>query len=251
MERKHIPESENKLIILYALSQLGPCTAMQLLQFMVESRLMNYFTMQLSLIDMQDQGQLSRQAHPLGDLLVLTREGEYAVEVFAQRIPVSRRQLINRQAPQWRERFRLEQLAPAESFTLQDGRFCLRLRLLEGAATLMDILLTLPQDLSLTFLEKRWRSAAQTVYNAVTLTLAEGFDPAAVPPAPADVAAITPTGNGEWLLTLTDDAAHPSLTLLFSLADEALAQHCASRWPSQCEGLREGILHSLKNSLPA
>ena len=178
MERKHIPESENKLIILYALSQLGPCTAMQLLQFLVEMDLMNYFTMQLSLSDMQEQGQLSRQDHPLGDLLILTREGEYAIEVFAQRIPVSRRQLINRQAPLWRERFRLEQLAPAESFTLQDGRLCLRLRLLEGASTLMDILLTLPSGASLTFLEKRWRSAAQLVYHTVTLALSADFDPA-------------------------------------------------------------------------
>ena len=251
MERKFIPESENKLIILYALSQLGPCTAMQLLQFLVEMDLMNYFTMQLSLSDMQEQGQLSRQNHPLGDLLILTREGEYAIEVFAQRIPVSRRQLINRQAPQWRECFRLEQLAPAESFTLQDGRLCLRLRLLEGASTLMDILLTLPPGNSFTFLEKRWHSAAQTVYNTVTLTLSDGFDPALPLPASEDTAMITPAGNGEWLLTLADDAAQPSLTLLFTLADEALARHCAARWPSQCQQLQQMILLALREGIPS
>ena len=41
MERRHIPETENRLIILYLLRQLGPVTAMQLLQAMAEADLMN------------------------------------------------------------------------------------------------------------------------------------------------------------------------------------------------------------------
>ena len=49
MERKHIPETENRLLILYTLRSLGPVTAMQLLQAMAEGDLMNYITMQLAL----------------------------------------------------------------------------------------------------------------------------------------------------------------------------------------------------------
>lgn len=251
MERKHIPESENKLTILYALRRLGACTAMQLLQFLVENDLMNYFTMQLSLSDMQEQGQLITRAHPLGDLLALTKEGEFAIEAFAHRIPVSRRQLIDAQAPAWREQFRTEQLAPADSFTLQDGSLCLRLRLLEGSASLMDILLILPQSAPLTFLEKRWRSAAQAVYDAVTLTLSQDFDPAAPLAALPDTAAIQHSSGSEWLLSLVDNAMKPALTLLFPLADEALAHHCAARWPEQCEMLRQRILQALQEGLDA
>lgn len=249
MERKHIPESENKLTILYALRRLGPATAMQLLQFLVENDLMNYFTMQLSLSDMQEQGQLTTLTHPLGDLLTLTQEGEYAIESFAHRIPVSRRQLMDAQAPRWREQFRTEQLTPADSFALQDGRLCLRLRLLEGSASLLDILLTLPQGTPLTFLEKRWRSAAQAVYNAVTLTLSQGFDPAAPIPATPETAAVEQSTPSEWLLSLADDAERSTLTLLLPLADESLARHCAARWPSLCEVLRERILQELQDSV--
>ena len=36
MERRHIPETENRLVILYALRTLGPVTAMQLLQAMAD-----------------------------------------------------------------------------------------------------------------------------------------------------------------------------------------------------------------------
>lgn len=249
MERKHIPESENRLTILYALRALGPATAMELLQFLVENDLMNYFTMQLSLSDMQEQGQLTTVPHPLGDLLTLTPEGEYTISSFAHRIPISRRSLIDTQVPLWREQFRTEQLAPADSFILQDGRVCLRLRLLEGASSLLDILLTLPKGTPPTFLEKRWRSAAQAVYDAVSLRLSSGFQPGEASPPFPENAAMEPTGSGEWLLSLMDNAAQPSLSLLLPMADEALARHCAAAWPDQCEGLRQLILQELQNGV--
>lgn len=250
MERKHVPESENKLIILYALRRLGPATAMQLLQFLVEQDLMNYFTMQLNLADMEEQGQIISRLHPLGSLMELTDEGAYAIESFEHRIPVSRRNLIDREAAAWQERFRQEQLAPADSFSLQDGSLCLRLRLLEGSSSLMDILLTLPGDSSFTFLQARWRAAAQAVYNAVTLSLAEGFTGEA-PAAIADgTAAIQQTGHAEWLLSLADRPDKPAFTLLLPLADKALARYCAARWPDMCERLRAMILRELRHGLP-
>lgn len=247
MERKYIPESENRLTILYALQRLGPATGMQLLQFLVELDLMNYFTLQLSLSDLHQQGQLTATPHPLGDLLCLTPEGEYAIESFAHHIPLSRRQLMDQQAPRWKERFRTEQLAPADSFTLQDGRVRLRLRLLEGSASLMDILITLPKDTPPTFLEKRWRSAAQAVYDAVTLRLSRDFTPN-TSPLPA-TAALEQTAPQEWTLSLVDDENHPTLTLLLPLADEALARHFAARWPAECHALRERILQELNQDV--
>lgn len=249
MERRHIPEPETRLTILYALRALGPVTGMQLLQFMVELDLMNYFTMQLSLCELEEQQQVHSQAHPAGDLMEITEAGAFALESFAHRIPASRRRLMDERAPLWRGRFRGEQQAPADSFTLQDGRVCLRLRLMEGRASLLDILLTLPAEASLTFLQKRWHAAAPRVYESVTLTLAEGFSPDVPAPLPAPNAAVQQAGAQEWLVSLADAAEHPTLTLLFTLPDEALARHCAAAWPRHCEALRALILQALRDGL--
>ena len=249
MERKYIPEPESKLTILYALRGLGPVTDTELLQFLVELDLMNYFTMQLNLCDMEEQGQLRTLPHPAGNLLEPTAEGMYTLEAFAQRIPVSRRGAMDSSFPAWRARFRAEQQAPADSFTLKDGSVCLHLRLLEGGVPLMDAVLTLPGDEAPTRLEKRWRAAAPAVYDAVTRALSDGFQPDAPSAELPLCAAIQRLGGQEWLLSLTDTPEHPAITLLLTLADEALARHFASRWPSCHQALRERILQELHTGL--
>ena len=124
MERRRIPEMENKLVILYALRALGPVTGMQLSQFLTQLDLMNYFTMHLSLRDMEEQGQIAGSAHPLGSLLETTPEGAFTLESFTRRIPGSRRNLIDREAPAWRERFRTEQMRPAAARTAAAACAC-------------------------------------------------------------------------------------------------------------------------------
>ena len=203
MERKHIPEPESKLTILYALRGLGPVTDTELLQFLVELDLMNYFTMQLNLCDMEEQGQLRTLPHPAGNLLEPTAGGLFTLEAFAQRIPVSRRALMDGAFSAWRARFRAEQQAPADSFILQDGSVCLHLRLLEAGVPLMDAVLTLPGDEAPTLLERRWRSAAPAVYDAVNRALSDGFQPGAAPEALPPCTAVQRLGGQEWLLSLS------------------------------------------------
>ncbi len=247
MERKHIPETENRLIILYALRQLGPVTNMQLLQAMAESDLMNYITMQLALSDMEQQGQITTRAHPLGHLIEMTGEGDYILDSFERRIPASRRAVIDACAPEWKSRFKTEQMAPAESFTLPDGRMCIHLRLLDDAATLMDLMLYTPAEKSMTLLPERWRGCVQVIYSTVLAQLTAGYDPAAIMPELPSAEAVRQCGVNEWLLTLTDDPITPGVDLMMSLPDEHLARCCAARWPEVCGEIRKFVLEALQD----
>ena len=248
MERRHIPETENRLIILYTLRQLGPVTAMQLLQAMAESDLMNYITMQLALSEMEQQGQITMRAHPLGHLIEVTGEGDYILDSFVRRIPASRRSHIDQHAPVWRGRFLNEQMAPAESFTLPDGRVCVHLRLLDKAATLMDLLLYLPAGRHFTLLQERWRACVNEVYALVLGRLTEVYDAAApMPPAP-EKETVRQCGVNDWLLTLTDDPASPAIDVLMSLPDEHLARCAAAHWPAVCGDVREYVIRALEKA---
>jgi len=250
MERKHIPETENRLLILYALRSLGPVTSMQLLQAMAESDLMNYITMQLALSDMEQQGQITTRAHPLGHLIELTGEGDYILDSFERRIPASRRAVIDACADEWRTRFQTEQMAPAESFTLPDGRMCIHLRLLDKAATLLDLMLYQPAGQSFTHLSERWRSCVQEVYSAVLAQLTVTYDPSAPMPALSRPDAVRQCGVNDWLLVLSDDPITPSIDLLMALPDEHLARCSAAHWPAVHADVRAFVLASLQSAKP-
>ncbi len=249
MERKYIPESENRLLLMYLLRQVGPVTAMQLLQALSEADLMNYITMQLALAELEEQKQVSQMAHPLGNLLGLTREGLYTLLSFEKRIPASRREQIDAHVEAWQSRFRLEQMAPADSFTLPDGRACVHLLLLEKSDSLLDVMLYLPAGERLTFLAERWRACIQPAYTTVLAYLSSGYLPGA-PGAEIAAGTVRAIGGGNFLVSLTDDAEHPTINLMMSLPDEQLAHYAALHWPEVSASLRSMLLELLRTALP-
>ena len=67
MQRKIIPDAENRLLILYALKTVGAMTDQQLLIVMTDTDLMNYITLQLTIADLESEGKLRvRATHPAG-----------------------------------------------------------------------------------------------------------------------------------------------------------------------------------------
>ncbi|MGN0777770.1 MAG: DUF4364 family protein, partial [Aristaeellaceae bacterium] len=225
---------------------LGPVTGMQLSQFLTQLDMMNYFTMHMSLEELEQQGQIAARAHPLGSLMDITPEGIFTLESFTRRIPPSRRQGIDREASLWRERFRTEQMTPAEACIGPDERSGLRLRLLEGASVLMDVTLT-GDDLPQTYLQQRWQHAAQQVYQQVTAMLMAGFSPTAPIPT-GDAPALQQAGRGEWMLLLQDRPEKPSFQLLLTFPDVRLARWCLGRWPACCPSLRAMIAAALRSA---
>lgn len=246
MERRRVPETENKLVILYALRLLGPVTGMQLIQFLAEMDLMNYFTMQLSLADMEEQGQITRHAHPLGGMLEPSEKGLFTLRTFTSRIPRSRRVRMDREASLWRDRFRAEQMAPAEVLERSGHSLTIRLQLLEGASVLMDLRLH-GDDLPDAFIEKRWQHAAQSAYQEIIEALTEGFSQDAQVSQDAHPA-LQQASRAEWLLTLQDTPSSPSMTLLLTLPDEHLARYCLARWDNCCVPLRNSIVSALRSA---
>lgn len=125
MTRKNVPESEQKLLILLALRCLGGVTQLQLLRFMVEEDVMNYFVLQLNLCELEEMGQVRVCHHALGSLYELTEQGRYTLDSFDSHIPASRRQALEAGAARWKAQFRAEQQNQADAIPMKGGRQCL------------------------------------------------------------------------------------------------------------------------------
>ena len=90
----------------------------------------------------------------------------------------------------------------------------------------------------------------QVSYSTVLAYLTADYDPSLPMPSAAETEAVRQCGLEEWLLTLTDDPAAPSIDLMMSLPDEHLARCSALRWPLAAESIRTFVLDVLDNALP-
>ena len=245
MTRKNVPESEQKLLILLALRCLGGVTQLQLLRFMVEEDVMNYFVLQLNLCELEETGQVRLRHHALGSLYELTEQGRYTLESFDGRIPASRRQALEAGAARWKPQFRAEQQNQVDANRWEGGRRGLRLRRREGDSALRDLSLAVEKHVTEGELRKCWQRAAQEVYTTVTQALSEGYaENAPLPPLPS-TALLQQIGEKDWMLSLTDSLTEPTLNLMLSLPTEALARHYGARWPEKRDALAAEILRAL------
>ena len=232
MQRKIIPDAENRLLILYALKTVGAMTDQQLLIVMTDTDLMNYITLQLTIADLESEGKLRRQGDTAGGTLELTDAGRYLLNSFEMHIPVSRRGLIDSGAAQWRERFAAEQMAAVEIFDLPNGEKGLHLRIVDRRNVLLDITFALPTGKRINCLQQRWQQCMNQVYLLLLSTLGSGHTTEKKLP---DGCSVLQVSDSEWL-------TQPTITLMVSLPTEETAHECAAAFPTMSAVVRDAIL---------
>ena len=170
---RRAPDNEQKLIVLKCLSRFGPCTELQLLQFLFGHDLMNYFDMMIALSDLCVRGQAARTKKRAGYLYQPTEAGLEALSLFGGRIPPSVESLIEENAPALREQFRQELHSQQDIRQTERGETEVTLTVTEQDMDLMRLSLTLPtRDLAQQLAEK-WPRKAAEIYETVIRILTE------------------------------------------------------------------------------
>ncbi len=172
--QRHPSDTENKLLLLYAVDCLGPVTAQQLLLFLVEMDEMGYIAIQLGLAELSEAQLLRKEKHPVGVLYTLTGKGRDSLDMFGGRVPHSRRTSISARADAFRQRFRRERQMPATFERVREGEYRVRLRLLEKDATLLDIAVSVPTHKQAEKFCGAWIGEAAGIYAQLVHSLGEG-----------------------------------------------------------------------------
>ena len=168
-----LTETERKLFSLLALRELGSCTELQLLQFMVENDIMTYFDLSLALHELVSEGQAAKLSRPSDVLFEITPAGEEALAFFVGRLPHSKATLIRAEAPAWRERFLREKEFSGQVEPLASGTYTARLRLMDDTAPLMTIELPVPDRRLADAMVEAWPRCGGEVYGHLMRALAE------------------------------------------------------------------------------
>jgi hypothetical protein len=161
---KRLPSAEQKLLLLYALSELGPSTDLQLLQFMVELGLMDYIELRLAICELVDAEQLKTKDHPLGTLYQITVKGREALEMFENRVRASSRDLVKNNCAAWKEHFAREKSVVSELSPQPGGEYLVKIHLMEQDLPLMQLSLSVPsREMANDFL-RRCDDKAEDIY---------------------------------------------------------------------------------------
>ena len=170
---RRAPDEEQKLMVLDCLRHLGPCTELQLLQFLFEHDLMNYFEMMFALNDLCDRGQAARVKKQTGHAYQLTDAGEEALQLFGSRVPRSLQELLKKSAGTWKRRFRQEAQSRQKIGQTERGDFDLSLAVTDQEKDIMTLTLTLPSRELAQQLADKWPQKAAQVYESVIRILSE------------------------------------------------------------------------------
>lgn len=166
-----LDESDRKLYTLLALRELGSCSHMQLLSFMVENDIMNYFDLSLALHELVNEGHAARIAHPSDSLYEITQAGAEALSFFINRLAHSKVTAILAQAPAWRERFNEEKQFSSRVTQNPSGEYVAQLQLLEGNAALLSLDIAVPERKMARQLADAWPQRAGEIYQYLMNTL--------------------------------------------------------------------------------
>ena len=175
---RHAPDDEQKLIVLCCLTRLGPCTDLQLLQFLFDHDLMNYFDMMFALNDLCDRGQAVRAKKQGGFQYEVTDAGREALRLFGSRVPRSLNALLDEAGDAWQRRFRQEAQSSQEIEKTQRGEYRLTLSVAEQDMELMELALTLPTRELARQIAERWPGKASEIYGAVIRLLSDAEEEA-------------------------------------------------------------------------
>ena len=170
---RRAPDDEQKLIVLCCLNCLGPCTELQLLQFLFEYDLMNYFEMMFALNDLCDRGQAARTKKGAGYSYTVTTAGKEALELFGSRVMPSVYDILEKSGGEWRQRFRREAQNLSEITQMDRGEYELTLRVVEQDMDMMTLTVSLPSQQMAQGLADRWPRKAAKIYAEVFRILTE------------------------------------------------------------------------------
>lgn len=210
--RRQRNDTEKRLLILYAVSCLGGATEEQLLRFLVENDLMNYFDMKQLLLELADQEQLRLGESPSEGVISLTENGRFVLGEYYARLPVSQREKIEHAAADYIPRFRLERAAVAK---MENG--CVTLSIREEEGEMLSVTYRtetrVPGDLSV-----RWHENVSAFLTLLTAYLL----------APAEV---TPEETCEIVLE------NKQMTLRMKTESGAETACCRKNWPAAQEDI--------------
>ncbi|PRR81931.1 DUF4364 family protein [Clostridium vincentii] len=160
--------AENKLLLLYVLEVLNrPISNTQLTELVLENNLINYFTLQQYVSELDSSQFISYKDINEKKLLAITKKGENVLSFFKDRISPSKITIVNNYLNDKLDLIKKE-LTVQSDYTLEkNDSFLVDLKALEDNSTLMELKISVPTKKQAITLCSKWQNNPSDIYTNI------------------------------------------------------------------------------------
>lgn len=168
MDLESSEKAENKVLLLFFFNRVKiPVSNMQLTRIMLENRFMNYFLLQQSIIEMQQDDLIITETKENIDYYSLADEGFKMLDMFINLVPLGIRKRLDENIDLIRSAMRLETSIIAEYTLENENEYEVKCRIVEDFNPLIDIRLSVGAREDARSICKNWKAHAKEIYPEV------------------------------------------------------------------------------------
>jgi len=160
--------AENKLLLLYILEVLNrPISNTQLTEIVLENNLINYFTLQQYISELDSSQFISYKDVNEKKLLIMTKKGENVLSFFKDRISPSKIAIVNNYLNDKLDLIKKELTVQSDYSLEKNDSFLVDLKALEDNSTLMELKISVPTKKQAISLCSRWQKNPSDIYTKI------------------------------------------------------------------------------------
>lgn len=164
--------ADKKLMILYLLSNMDiPLTKTQITNAVLETNLIDFFTFQQCISELEDAGMINQVLHQKKQCFTTTESGRKAIEVFEQRISKNTSGTINNYITKNKDSLKKESQVIAEYSKVSDKEYIVSLKVIEKELVLMDLKLSVVSAKQAKQVCEKWKSSSEKIYSQLISSL--------------------------------------------------------------------------------
>lgn len=158
----------HKLLILYVLQKINmDLTNSQITQVILETEVMNYFSLQQFLSQLMDSNFLKIYEDSNKEYYTLTQKGIEALEYFLSRIPTQITEKIDEYIKLNKENLLADTQVKSSFVRQSDNEYIVNLRVIENQSNLIDLNLNVSSEKQAKLICDNWKKNASYMYAEV------------------------------------------------------------------------------------
>lgn len=160
--------AENKLLLLYIIKIIKtPISNASLTEIVLENSLMNYFTLQQYISELEEAEFIHYISKNDKKFLTITEKGDSVLSFFANRISKSKKELLDTQICVKVDSIKKELTTQSDYVPIKNHNFLVELKAFEGDDTLMNLKISVPTKKQAISLCKKWQDSSAKIYQDI------------------------------------------------------------------------------------